>query len=185
MAEIRWLSSIFLGTVFILSGLLKFSKWRKFHDTLDSLEIFPSWLVGGISGFLPAFEFIIGASVVLGWELSIMGPLLLTLLLCFLLVLAIYRWKGGKELACGCFADFEHKTTTSSLIIRNLLLLASGVPLLSLQDQPEVRPGLEDWTIALAVIIGLLLTWSLLNRLMETVVLLRAESNTKHAQRGI
>jgi len=175
MTELQWLSRLFLGVVFVISGSVKFFAWIKFRDTLSAMEIFPRWLTSGIAWLLPPLEIAVGIAVVIGWRLSVSGPLLLILVLCFLLVLALYRLRGGKDLVCGCFGDFERKTTTASLILRNILLLASGLPLLIPQSQSLANRGLEEWIIASTVVLGVLLAWLLLSRLVETVLLLRAE----------
>lgn len=179
MAELKWLSRLLLGTVFIISGVAKFVYWTRFRDTLGAMEILPRWLTGRVSVALPLLEILLGFLVFVGWRLSVSGPLLLSLLVCFLLVLVLYRLRGGKELICGCFADFEHKTPTSSLILRNILLVVSGFPLLIPWDQSVVKRGLVEWMMASTVVLGVLLVWSLSSRLAETVALLRAESDVE------
>ena len=150
-------------------------RWTRFRDTMAATEILSGRLIGAIAILLPPAEIMVGISVLAGWRLGISGPLLLSLLFSFLFFLAIYRIRGGKELVCGCFADFEHKTITSNLILRNILFIVTGLPLLQPKEQPLVNLGMQDWLLASTVIIGLILGWILMSRLVETVTLLRSE----------
>src|SRR5205807_696370 len=109
------------------------------------------------------------------WRVQIFGPMLLVMLLVFGLVLISYRLRGGIELACGCLADFEHKTATSRLILRNLLLLALGLPLLGPVNAPIGERGIAEWLTAILAVVGVLLVWSLASQLIEVVSRLRAE----------
>ena len=126
----QWLSALLAGTVFLLSGALKLVYWTRFRDTLSAMGLLPSRLARGVGWVLPPLEVGLGAAVVAQWQLALTGPALLGLLVGFTLALAIYRLRGGKELVCGCFADFEHKTETVPLILRNGLLLVLAAPLL-------------------------------------------------------
>jgi hypothetical protein len=102
---------------------------------------------------------------------------MLLVLVAFLLTLVVYRWQGGTELVCGCFADFESKTRVSSLIWRNLLLLLAGLPLL-LPQAPSLAPrSLSAWFLATTVVLGVLLAWTLFRQLAEVIDQLRAERN--------
>ena len=129
-ADWPWLSALLAGTVFLLSGVLKLIYWTRFRDTLAAMGLFPSPAARGCRWILPPLEVGLGAAVVAQWQLALTGPALLGLLVSFILALAVYRLRGGKELVCGCFADFEHKTPTVPLIVRNVVLLVLAVPLL-------------------------------------------------------
>jgi len=107
-------------------------------------------------------------------KLAVSGPGTLFVLACFTLTLAVYRWRGGRELACGCFAEFDEKTPTSIVLARNLLLLGAGLPLLWEQNLPLAN-GSEEWVWATITVAGLVLTWSMLHRLADAIMLVRSE----------
>lgn len=174
MAEVAWLSRLLLGIVFLLSGVFKLFEWRRFQDTFAALEVLPRWLVRPIGGLLPPLECILGICLVTEAWVVVSGRAALALLICFSLTLAVYRWRGGKELACGCFADFEHKTVTTSLIARNLLLLVAGLPVLLGQNM-LTHHRLEDRAMASAVVLGVLLVWNMMRSLADTLMLIRSE----------
>jgi Methylamine utilisation protein MauE len=172
-ADGAWLSALLLGTIFLISGALKLIHWTQFRDTLSAMELLPSRLARGVGWVLPPLEVALGAAAVAQWHLALTGPALLGLLVGFILALTVHRLRGGKELVCGCFADFEHKTATVPLILRNVLLLALAAPLL-LGPRDVAGRSLADWLPVGAAVVGLMLTWMLLRRLTETVTLLRA-----------
>lgn len=174
MSEAGWLSRLLLGSVFVVSGAAKFFEWRRFGDTLAAMEIFPPRFARAIARLIPPLELLLGICLIAGWKLAVSGRAGLILLTGFTLTLAIYRWRGGKELACGCFSDFEQKTSTSSVIVRNMLLLGAGVALLP--EQPlSSKHGLDDWAIAIMVVAGLVLAWSMLHWLADIAKLIRLE----------
>jgi uncharacterized membrane protein YphA (DoxX/SURF4 family) len=176
-ADLRWLSGIFLGIVFLISGVAKLVHPIRFRDTLAAMEVLPRRLTRWVAWSLPGVEILVGAATLAGWPPA--GPLLAGLIACFLCILALYRWRGGKELVCGCFADLDHKTATWVLMVRNALLIAAGLPLAFVHDPPAQR-GLEEWLLAATIVLGGMLAWLLVNRLAETIAVLRAERNADY-----
>jgi hypothetical protein len=168
-----WLSALLLGAVFLLSGALKLLSWARFRDTLAAMEVSPPRLARALGWVLPPLEAGLGAAVVARWRLELTGPALLVLLAGFTLALSVYRLRGGKELVCGCFADFEGKTAVAPLIVRNVLLLVIAVPMLIGPPDAAGRGG-AAWLLAGTAVIGLMLAWLLLGRVTETVTLLRS-----------
>lgn len=174
MSEAGWLSSILIGSVFLFSGIAKFFEWRRFGDTLAALEIFPPRLARAIARLIPPLEILLGICLITEWKLAVSGRAAFLLLTGFTLTLAIHRWRGGKELTCGCFAEFDEKTSTSSVIARNLLLLVTALPLLPEHSLPP-RHGWADWAMAITVVVGIVLSWSMSRRLAGTARLIRLE----------
>ncbi len=172
-ADWQWLSALLAGAVFVLSGTLKLFQWTRFRDTLSAMELLPSLLARGVGWVLPPVEACLGAAVLAQWRLALTGPALLGLLVAFTLALGVYRLRGGKELVCGCFTDFEHKTATASVILRNVVLSVLAAPLLFGPREAPVR-GAAEWLLAGSATAGLVLAWLLLGRLAEAVALLRA-----------
>jgi hypothetical protein len=175
--DFQWLASLFLGTVFIYSGSAKLLFRAKFRDALSAMDLFPRWLTEAISWIVAPLELALGIATVIACQLRVTGHAAVALLVGFSLVLALYRLRGGKEVACGCFADFDETTATSTLILRNLLLLACAIPLLFVHGEPMPARRLVEWLLALTVAFGVQIGWRLLNRLTETVAALRAASS--------
>jgi hypothetical protein len=175
IADVQWLSALLLGTTFVLSGSLKLAYWARFRDTFSAIDLLPRGIAQIGAVILPPLEIGLGAWVCTEWQRAVSVPLLLGLLATFLAVLTVYRARGGKELACGCFADFDHKTPTAALIVRNALLIVPAVPLLT-SHTPHVTHSSAEWVIGGLTIAGVLVAWSLFNRLGEVMVMLRAEA---------
>jgi uncharacterized membrane protein YphA (DoxX/SURF4 family) len=174
-ADLQWLLRLLLGTVFVAAGLAKLFYYRRFRDTLGAMEILSPWLTAAAPRLLPPVEVAVGVAAALGWQPALTASLLVGLPCCFLAVLLLYRWRGGTELVCGCFADFERKTATSALLVRNGLLLACGLAVLIPLAPPAVPRGGTEWLLASLTVVGVLLAWVLLGRLREARGWLRAE----------
>jgi hypothetical protein len=171
-ADGPWLSALLLGIIFLISGVLKLINWTRFRDTLAAMELLPSSAARSVGWILPPAEAALGTAMIAQWHPAVTGPTLLVLLTGFILALTMYRWRGGKELVCGCFADFENKTATVPLLLRNVLLLILAVPLL-IAPRDAAGRSVADWLLASTAVIGLILAWMLLARLTEAVILLR------------
>lgn len=179
--DVRWLAGLFLGAVCLVSGSLKLFSRVRFRDTLASMELLPRWMTGVVSWFLPPLEIVLGGLVAAGWWPAVSGPILWMLLLGFVVVLGLYRYRGGKELACGCFGDFEKKTLTSILILRNMLFLLIGIPLLNSGPQSTGTGGVGVELLGFTVVVGVWLVGSLLSRLVQIVAWLREETRAESA----
>src|SRR5947208_2264816 len=147
MGDLKWLAGLFLALVLVLSGLAKLAHWARFRDTLAAMELVPAVLVSAIAAALSVVEIGLGAWVATGWQCALSAFLVIGLFSAFIVGLAVYRWRGGNELVCGCFADFEHKASTASLITRNGLLLVAALPLLTIPEAPPAHNGAQ-WLVA-------------------------------------
>src|SRR5438309_988850 len=63
LAELQWLSRLFLGTVFIVSGVLKVRYRARFRDTVSALELGAPRLASQVARLLPPLEIVLGSSV--------------------------------------------------------------------------------------------------------------------------
>lgn len=149
-AEAQVLGKLLLAGVFTGSGCVKLFHRARFQDTLAAMELFSPRTCRAISFVLPPLEILCG----------ILGLPAAFLLAGFLLVLGLYRLRGGEELACGCFADFEHKARTSALLVRNALLLAAALPLFA--PAPALSSlSLQELLLATTGALGIVLAWTM------------------------
>jgi len=91
------------------------------------------------------------------------------LLAAFLAFLTTYRLRGGRELACGCFADFEQKTSTALLIGRNMALAAAWAVAWAAREAATPAVTALDGLFAAAGLVGLVVLWSTTTHLVRTV----------------
>ena len=172
--NLEWLSRLFLGTLFVVSGSSKLARRTRLRDTIAAMELVRPDVATVVATILPPLEVALGIWVLTRWRTVLSGPLVLAALAFFSLVLIVYRMRGGTEIACGCFADFDRKTRTSTVIVRNVLLIAAALPLLHGSDPVLPARPVADWLIASTTMVGLVVAWNLLARFIDAVVFLRS-----------
>ena len=175
--ELAWTCCLFLGAVFLLSGVLKMGSWRRFRDTLTLMELVPRSWTSTVVWWIVILEVALGLNLILMPVTQLTGAIVIVTLALFICILGQYRWRGNRDLACGCFADFERKTPVVDLIIRNLLLVAMALPLVTV---PRVNfPGWQalHWILAAVTSAGLWLAWKGINQLKEILALQREEAS--------
>ena len=172
---VGWFCSALLGVVFLAAGGLKLRSHERFRDTLATTELLPAAAIGAASWLVPLAEVAVGAAL-----LAPIGPRVAGLagaaglLAAFLGFLLIYRLRGHRELSCGCFADFEKKTSVSLLLLRNAVLLAAWLVAWSNRGLPP--PSLSALEAAFAGLgfLGLAVLWISTRHVAETFRLWRA-----------
>lgn len=171
--------AMLIGVVFLASGATKLLAVRRFRDSLGSLGVLPDPLLAPFAWALPVTELLLGATALAGHATRPAQVLVLALLAAFTSVLVYHRARGGLEIACGCFGELDDSTSTSRLILRNVLLgVAGGV---WIAKAPPVPPTfvLADRLHALSVAIGLCLVWMLSVRLVEALRLLASDADSE------
>jgi hypothetical protein len=163
-----------LGATLVASGALKTVGRTQFRDSLSSTELLPSWVAVVLAWLAPPIEMVLGVMLLASWRLDWAAPATCLLTAAFVTFLAAYRLAGGKELACGCFGDFEEKGPVWRLILRGCLLFSASVFLLSTH---ETRLQPADALAAGMAAIGLVIAWTVLSRLADTLAWLREGEN--------
>lgn len=112
-----------LGTIFIVSGMMKVLDARSFMETLPLYNL-PEWLIP-LGSLAPAVEVTLGAALVLGIvpRLMTLATLALLVVFCVLLVMGI---AGGQLSDCGCFGQALEQSPQSALLRNLVLLLLTG-----------------------------------------------------------
>ncbi|HEU4859888.1 MAG TPA: BT_3928 family protein, partial [Chitinophagaceae bacterium] len=149
---------IFVGVVFIFSGLVKandplgtaykmeeyFEVWSTdlatsnffLKDALLNLFHFLNDHTLFLSVTMNAFEIIAGAALLFGWRMKLFSWLLL-LLMIFFTILTGYTYKTGRPTNCGCFGDCI-KITPEYSFYKDLLL--SALILIILFARRHIKP---------------------------------------------
>ena len=140
-------SRIFVGILFILSGLVKandplslgykmqefFEIWNQglgkssffLNNTLINIFIFFHEHSLALAVVMIAFEIIAGAALLFGWRMRLFSWLLL-LLIIFFTFLTGYAFLSGKFRNCGCFGDCLPISPQTSFLKDLLLLILIG-----------------------------------------------------------
>lgn len=124
------LSRLILGGVLIVAGALKIGNLQKSAMSVRAYEMLPIWLANFFGYALPWVEIGIGALLILGVAVRIMGALGALIMLGFIIAIA-QAWARGLSIDCGCFggggAIDPEDTKYLSTILRDIGFLALGV----------------------------------------------------------
>ena len=124
------LSRLILGGVLIVAGALKIGNLQKSAMSVRAYEMLPIWLANFFGYALPWVEIGIGALLVLGVAVRMMGALGALIMLGFIIAIA-QAWARGLSIDCGCFggggAIDPEDTKYLSTILRDIGFLALGV----------------------------------------------------------
>lgn len=124
------LARLILGGVLIVAGALKVGNLQKSAMSVRAYEMLPIWLANFFGYALPWVEIGIGALLVLGVAVRMMGALGALIMLGFIIAIA-QAWARGLSIDCGCFggggAIDPEDTKYASSILRDIGFLALGV----------------------------------------------------------
>lgn len=141
-----WLTFLFrliLGGVLLAAGGLKIGNLQKSAMATRAYELLPIPVANFLGYSLPWIEIGIGALLIIGVGVRVMGLLGAVIMLAFIIAIA-QAWARGLSIDCGCFGGGgtidPEDTKYLSEIIRDIGLLAMGV---FLYFYPKGRFALE------------------------------------------
>ena len=124
------LARLILGGVLIVAGALKIGNLQKSAMSVRAYEMLPIWLANFFGYALPWVEIGIGALLILGVAVRIIGALGALIMLGFIIAIA-QAWARGLSIDCGCFGGGgtidPEDTKYLSTILRDIGFLALGV----------------------------------------------------------
>lgn len=120
-----------LGVTFIYSSYHKIADPAQFAKILYGYAMFPGASINILAITVPFVELIAGVTLILGMFQRSALLIINGLLLVFILMIG-FNLLRGHQFDCGCFAFSNQPHTLSNiyLLIRDFLLLASGIFLL-------------------------------------------------------
>ncbi len=115
------LTRVLLGSVFIVSGILKLVDLPRFTEALDGLHVIPVSLIGAVAHGLPVLEVILGVLLLIGFitELSL---IVAGIVLLIFLGLEITLVATGSTATCGCFGSLSTEPVGLKDILRDVVL---------------------------------------------------------------
>ncbi|MGI8967237.1 MAG: MauE/DoxX family redox-associated membrane protein [Limisphaerales bacterium] len=155
---------LLLAAIFLLAAISKFRSRDAFSAVLRNL--LPAVLVAPMSIFVPLVELLLA-----GFLLSGIAPqkaiiASIVMLVIFTLVLA-EMWRRGLQ-GCACFGETVNTSTTSSGLIRNVILIAAALSILNEREPISfLGPDFSTFLGRLTVIIGALCLWPCLVALVS------------------
>ena len=115
---------VVLGTIFIISGMMKVLDARSFMDTLPLYHL-PDWFIP-LGALVPPVEVAIGVALIAGTALRITTLATLGLLAAFCVMLVV-GIAGGELNTCGCFGPALEQSPQSALLRNLMLMLLAGI----------------------------------------------------------
>jgi len=164
LVYLLWFSRLFVGLLFIFSGLIKANDTIGFGYKLDEyFDVFGmpflkslSW---SMSAFICVLEIFLGAALITGYRFALSAWLLL-LLIIFFTFLTGYSAIFDKVTDCGCFGDAIPLTPWQSFY-KDLILLAFILVLFFLRNQvkPFTQAASVTWTLTALTAVFTWYTW--------------------------
>jgi putative oxidoreductase len=113
------IARIIVGLVFLAAGVLKVGHAPDLGSTIVAFRLdLPAQFVGFAAISLPLFEIVLGAYLLLGWQLRIVSVVSVALLLVFIAALASVVIRGIPT-PCGCFGPRETDPVTWWTVFRD------------------------------------------------------------------
>lgn len=159
-----WFSRLFVGLLFIFSGLIKSNDTIGFGYKLDEyFDVFGMPFLKSLSWSLSAFicvlEIFLGAALITGYRFALSAWLLLVLII-FFTFLTGYSAIFDKVTDCGCFGDAIPLTPWQSFY-KDIILLVFILVLFFLRNkvQPLSIAAPVTWTLTILTVIFTWYTW--------------------------
>ncbi|MBP6672980.1 MAG: DoxX family membrane protein [Bacteroidetes bacterium] len=116
------ITGIVVGTIFLLSGLLKLQDVDAFVVTVRSFGILPAFMVPLFSVVIIVMEILCGTALLFDRRRRDAAALLFMLMLMFTAAVMNVLIKGEDQL-CGCFGDRYTAPVDAWTIVRNIILM--------------------------------------------------------------
>lgn len=155
---------LLLVTIFILAAISKLRSLDAFSAVLRNL--IPAPVVGPTSIIIPVVELILAGFLLSGIAPQKAIVAAIALLVVFTIILT-EMWRRGIK-GCACFGETVNTATTSSGVIRNLILIAAAA---SIANDPGpisfVGPDVSSFLARATVVVGALCFWPCLVALVN------------------
>lgn len=113
---------IYIGIIFIYSGMFKIVYTAEFAETIAGYEILPYWALNIFAIALPWIELLSGILLIAGIRTKSAAAIIAGMLILFSLAITINLIKGS-SLSCGCFHYSREEVMSWWTLIRDLIWL--------------------------------------------------------------
>ncbi len=141
-AAVLLVSRLFLGGVFLFSGVTKILEPGGFALSIYHYQLLPDLLVNPAAIILPWVEVVCGMALILRWWVGGASLVVTALLLVFLMALAITLVRG-LDISCGCFSSTGEGKISWWYLLRDFSLFAMGILILLFHDRETGGPPAE------------------------------------------
>ncbi|MEO7299254.1 MAG: MauE/DoxX family redox-associated membrane protein [Verrucomicrobiota bacterium] len=155
---------LLLSTIFILAAISKLRSRDAFQAVL--INLIPASLLGPVSIIVPILELLLAGFLLSGIapQKSIIAAI--AILAVFTLIL-LEMWRRGIK-GCACFGETVNSATSSSGVIRNLILILAAC-LIVKEPGPItfIGPDISSFLARITVVVGALCFWPCLVALIS------------------
>lgn len=141
MNWLQLLLRLWLGIVFIQSGVEKLDHMPQFLQIVQAYNVLPDFLARAYAQALPWLEILAGGYLVIGlftrYAAATIGLMLVSFIIALVTVLI-----RGESIDCGCFVGGEVEPVSWGLVIRDIVMLAGCVPLILIKTP---RWSVDGW----------------------------------------
>jgi uncharacterized membrane protein YphA (DoxX/SURF4 family) len=137
LSEVTMAIRTLMALVFLTAAVGKMRHWTVFQGVIANYRLLPTSLVAPFAYFLPPFEAVLGAALLIGLLRPWPELAATTLLTMFAVAMGINLQRGRRHIDCGCFQSALRQSLSWNLVIRNGVM----VVLLGAASMLEDRSG--------------------------------------------
>ncbi len=112
---------LFLGTIFIWSGVDKIIQPEEFAEIISNYDLLPNFAINLFTIVLPWIEFVAGLLLIAGFQNKSSSLIILCLLTIFILATGIALLRG-LDIECGCFGTNHSRKIGLPILIEDIFL---------------------------------------------------------------
>lgn len=112
---------LFLGVIFVWSGVDKITHPEEFAVIISNYNLLPDFAINLFAVVLPWIEFVTGGLLISGFQTKSSSFLILCLLTIFTLVICITLLRG-LDIECGCFGTIHGRKIALTTLMEDIFL---------------------------------------------------------------
>lgn len=123
---VLWITKVFIGLIFVLSGIEKIADPAGFSDAIANYKLMPNFVINFFAISIPWIELISGILLIFNQYIKENAFIYISLMSIFtiMVLIAVLR---GLDIDCGCFGTQNVQAVGITKIIENLALIILGV----------------------------------------------------------
>jgi len=123
---VLWIAKVFIGLIFVLSGIEKIADPAGFSDAIANYKLMPNFIINFFAISIPWIELVCGILIIFNQNIKENAFIYLSLMSIFtiMVLIAVLR---GLDIDCGCFGTQNVQAVGITKIIENLALIFLGV----------------------------------------------------------
>ncbi|HET55350.1 MAG TPA: DoxX family membrane protein [Ignavibacteria bacterium] len=123
---VLWVAKVFIGLIFVLSGIEKIADPSGFSDAIANYKLMPNFIINFFAISIPWIELVCGILLIFNQNIKENAFIYISLMSIFtiMVLIAVLR---GLDIDCGCFGTQNVQAVGITKIIENLALIFLAV----------------------------------------------------------